>query len=276
MRDTLLALRSAVKRALRVHRNENDTMNGILGIVRIDYKYDPMLGDIDHPDSFTYPVKYKIVSDLTFETCKSGNVSDDVKRRFEDAITALAEMGASVIAGDCGFMLRLQSLARRRTKLPVIMSSLCLLPTIVTSYAEDEQIAIVTASKSSLMSMMPLVRTFCNVDVSDRRFIVVGCDDVPGFDAIDRGDPFDTELVRKGVVELAERTFAQHPGVRCFVFECTQLPPFSDATRARVGLPVFDVIDACNTFMASVRHKDTTYYDSAPYCSIETLSPLIV
>jgi hypothetical protein len=30
----------------------------------------------------------------------------------------------------------------------------------------------------------------------------------------------------------------KHPGIRAFVLECTDLPPYSEAIRRRSGLPV--------------------------------------
>ena len=45
--------------------------------------------------------------------------------------------GASVICGDTGFMMWFQSLARKSTKLPVILSSLAVLPAITCSYGPE-------------------------------------------------------------------------------------------------------------------------------------------
>ena len=38
-----------------------------LGVIRLDYDYPPALGDIDCPESFPYPVYYKVVPGFTFE-----------------------------------------------------------------------------------------------------------------------------------------------------------------------------------------------------------------
>jgi len=43
------------------------------------------------------------------------------------------------------------------------------------------------------------------------------------------------------------------PMVRAFLFECTELPPYSDAVRAATGMPVWDAITACSGFMAGFR-----------------------
>ena len=49
----------------------------------------------------------------------------------------------------------------------------------------------------------------------------------------------------------AKAVIAQYPALRCFLFECTELPPYSDAVRAATGLPVFDAITACDFFLSS-------------------------
>ena len=41
-----------------------------LGVIRLDYNYEPAKGDIDHPDSFNCDVYYKVVPGLTFKMCK--------------------------------------------------------------------------------------------------------------------------------------------------------------------------------------------------------------
>ena len=43
-----------------------------LGVVRLDYDYPPIPGDVDHPDSFSYDVVYRTIPGLTFEMAQSG------------------------------------------------------------------------------------------------------------------------------------------------------------------------------------------------------------
>jgi len=220
-----------------------------LGIIRLDYDYPPALGDIDHPGSFGYDVYYRVVPKLTFEMCQSGKLDDEVKENFIDAVRYLEAKGVTGITGDCGFFFWFQALARQTTKLPIYMSSLCLLPAVTCAYAKDEKIAIFTANSESLTPMRDLIRDECGVDTQDQRYIIVGCQDVDGFEAVADGDKVDVEKVAPGVVQLAKDVVAEHPDLRAIVFECTELPPYTDHVRAATGLPVFDAISACNTFI---------------------------
>ena len=43
-----------------------------LGVIRLDYHYPPIPGDVDCPDSFSYDVVYRTVPGLTFEMAQSG------------------------------------------------------------------------------------------------------------------------------------------------------------------------------------------------------------
>ena len=43
-----------------------------LGVIRLDYDYPPISGDIDSPESFSYDVVYRTVPGFTFEMAQSG------------------------------------------------------------------------------------------------------------------------------------------------------------------------------------------------------------
>ena len=153
-----------------------------LGVIRLDYDYPPAPGDIDHPDSFNCDVYYKVVPGLTFEMCQKGQMTEEVEKRFEDSIKWLVqEKKVKGITGDCGFMMNFQSLARNTSKISVFMSSLCQLPAVTCRYAEKDQIIIMTADAKSLKSMRGLIRDECGVDIQDKRYNIVGCEDVPHF-----------------------------------------------------------------------------------------------
>ena len=49
-----------------------------LGIIRLDYEYPPAPGDIDSPESFGYPVVYRMVPGLSFDMCQAGVMPPDV------------------------------------------------------------------------------------------------------------------------------------------------------------------------------------------------------
>ena len=103
--------------------------------------------------------------------------------------------------------------------------------------------------------MRELIERTCAVQVGEERFVIVDCKDVPGFEAVERGEAVDTLKVEPGMVELAKRVVSKHPVV-AILMECTELPPYSDAVRAATGLPVWDALSCCDFFVGSMKDND--------------------
>lgn len=224
-----------------------------LGVIRLDYDYPPAPGDIDSPESFGYDVFYRVVPGLTFGMCQSGKMTAAVEQNFEDALDWLVAKGVTGITGDCGFMMYFQQLARRKCSKPVFMSALAQTPAVTCAFNCHELIAIFTANSETLKPMRNLIKDECGVDPEERRFVIVGCQNVPGFEAVAEGGKVNVQKVTPGMVELAQKTLKEHPKIRAILFECTELPPYSDAVRAATRLPVFDAITCCDFFISGAK-----------------------
>jgi len=221
-----------------------------LGVIRLDYDYPPAPGDIDHPGSFGYDVYYRVVPGLTFAMCQKGKMTPAVEKEFVEAIAFLESKQVSGITGDCGFMMYFQQLARRHTTKPVFLSALAQLPAVVCAFNAFELIAVFTANGASLHPMRSLIKDECGVDPEEKRFIIVGCEDVPGFEAVAAGEKVDVQKVTPGMVTKALQVLKKHPQIRALLMECTELPPYSDALRRATGLPVYDAITGCDFFLS--------------------------
>ena len=242
--------KSSCRQLLAMWRTKIKKRAPSLGIIRLDYDYPTALGDIDCPESFSYDVFYKVVPGFTFEMCQTGSLTDEVLERFKDSIKWLVkEKNVSGITGDCGFMMHFQKIAREITCVPVFMSSLCQLPTLTCAFSPNEEIIIMTANGQSLEPMRDLIRYECGVDTQEKRWHIIGCEDVEGFEAVALGKKVDTKKVEAGIVKKALEALEHYPDSRAFVMECTECPTYSDAIRCRTGLPVFDAITACNFFI---------------------------
>lgn len=136
------------------------------------------------------------------------------------------------------------------TKKPILLSSLMLLPSIVASFGPNDKVIIVTANARSLDPMQDLIKRQCGIDAQDLRFVYVGCETVPHFgEEVEAGLKVNTELAQPGIVQNVKNAIAKHPQARAILFECTELPPYSDAVREATGLPVFDSITNCDFVM---------------------------
>jgi Asp/Glu/hydantoin racemase len=129
------------------------------------------------------------------------------------------------------------------------MSSLVQLPAITAAYSPKESIAIFTANSKTLTPMNGLIKEQCGVSPEEDRFVIVGCQDIPGFEAVAIGAKVDVAKVTPGIVALAKQVLAQNPTIRAILLECTELPPYSDALRHATGLPVYDAITCANMFI---------------------------
>merc|ERR1712216_34831 len=191
------------------------------------------------PGSHGYPVIYRVVPGLTFEMAQTGFLTEADEKRFVEAIHFLEAQGVCGIAGDRGFMMYFQKLARRNTKLPVFMSSLAQLPAVTCGFAKNELIAILTVNGKSLKPMKPLIKDECGVDANETRYVIVGCEDVFG---------------TPGIIRKVQQVLKKHPQIRAFCLESAELPPYADSIRSATGLPVYDAITNCAFFMSG--HKD--------------------
>ena len=129
------------------------------------------------------------------------------------------------------------------------MSALAQLPAVTCCYARDEQIIIMTANGHTLEPMRDLIRDECGVETQKKRFVVVGCEDVAGFEAVALGEKVDVEKCTPGIVQKALDSIKANPQIRAILLECTELPPYADAIRHATGLPVYDAITNADFFI---------------------------
>jgi hypothetical protein len=224
-----------------------------LGVIRLDYDYPPAPGDIDCPQSFGYDVFYRVVPGLTFTMCQSGKMTPEVEQKFKEAVDWLIAQGVSGITGDCGFMMYFQKLARMHCAKPVFMSSLAQLPAVTCAFNQHELVCIFTANAKTLTPMRDLIKDECGVDPDERRFVIVGCETVPGFEAVAEGGKVNVQKVTPGIVQLANETLQKFPKIRAILLECTELPPYADALRSSTRLPVYDAITNCDFFITGMQ-----------------------
>ena len=78
---------------------------------------------------------------------------------------------------------------------PVFMSSLSILPVIACSFNETRLIAILTANAEKLKMMGPLIEEKCRLNTRAANFVIVGCEEVDGYEAVANGDKVDTTKV---------------------------------------------------------------------------------
>jgi len=254
---TLNAAKTSGEQVLQKRGGHPKKRDVSLGVVRLDYDYEAAIGDIDHPGSYDHHVYYRAVHNLTFDVCKAGPHEDSWTPHLQEKYLAaidwlITEKNVNAIAADCGFYMWFQKLAREHVKgLPVCMSSLSMLPSLVISIDPSAKIAVFTADSGQLKPMTSLIEEECGLSLNDDRLVFVGCQHVDFFgEAVAKGDKVDVPKATPHIVQKALDTQKENPNLRAFLFECTELPPYSDAVREATGLPVYDAITGTQFFLS--------------------------
>jgi len=136
-------------------------------------------------------------------------------------------------------------------RVPVFMSSMMQCPLISVAFDKYDKILILTANSETLKPQKEQLLSHCGFDVDDDRFVIRGCQDIPGFDAVAKGEKVDVPYVTPGIIKMVKELIIQFPTLRAICLECTELPPYADALRAETKLPVFDAITAADYFISA-------------------------
>lgn len=169
---------------------------------------------------------------------------------FITAARRLVERGAVAISANCGFSSRHQEAVAAAVNVPVVLSSLLLLPSLLRQVPRAAKIAVVTADSTNLGEELLGID-----DPGERARIVIG--------GIEGGELLRNEMLRpppvtpvssiqKDVETCVDHLRAKHPDIGAFLFECTGFPMVTPAIRLRTKLPIYDLADLCRMAFASV------------------------
>lgn len=166
------------------------------------------------------------------------------------AARRLVQRGAAVIFSDCGFFIRHQAAVAAAVDIPVAMSSLLLIPTLLRQLSPARKLAVVTADSRHLgEDLLGLDNP------TDRSRVVIGGVEGGEFvrNALTRPPaPTTTEQMEREVSACVTRLLAEHPEIATLLFECSGFPYVTKALRRRTGLPIFDLTDLGRLMLASI------------------------
>ena len=212
----------------------------MIGIIMLDTGFPRVCGDIGNPASFRNPVIYECVGQATVERAvTSGTLSGSLEKQFVQAACALEQRGAKVIGTSCGFLAHLQESIQSGVNVPVLASSLLLIPTLRSLIGERTKIGVLTFDQDKLST------THCTDLASD--YIVVQSLPKEGelFQCISNDAPMlNQDAAAEDVLTSASQMFIHHPEIGLILIECTNISPYKDLLRETFNRPVFDLIDA--------------------------------
>ncbi len=224
-----------------------DNASGVhLGVLMLNTSFPRLEGDIGNPSTFPFKVDHTVITSATAEAVvRSEGPAPFVKTEFIDGASDLIENGATMITTSCGFLCVCQDEFEAALPVPVVTSSLTMLPALADKYGRDRPIGILTFDGHTLSKM--------TLPEGTGPVIIQGLEDGEElFPVISRdGLVLDPARAERDAINAARTLRARAPDMVAVVIECTNLPPYRDAIEREVGVPVYDFRDAIAKAMSS-------------------------
>jgi hypothetical protein len=204
-----------------------------------------LVGNSTNLKSYAYPVRLKPVQGANVHTILENPDPAVLKTMIEDARALVAD-GVKAITTSCGFNAIFQRELAAAVNVPVFASSLLQVPLVKQIHGTSSEICVITARASALRP-----EHFVSAGIANQEGLVIrGLEDCKAWNQIFAEPEADVDLeeIEREVLGTALQAIEEHPNIRAFVLECTDLPPFSNAIRRQTGLPVFDFITMVNYF----------------------------
>lgn len=202
-----------------------------------------LVGNSTNPASYDYPVRLCPVLGANVHTILENPDLAVLRTMIEEARSMVAD-GFKAITTSCGFNAIFQRELAAAVSVPVFSSSLLQVPLVRQMHGPSSEICILTAKASALR---PAHLTSVGIANADGLHIC-GLEACQAWNTIFTNPEAEVDLdaIEREVIATALNALEQHPNIRAFVLECTDLPPFSVAIRRQTGLPVFDFITMAN------------------------------
>lgn len=208
-----------------------------LGILVLDTRFPRIPGDAGNPATWPFPVLTKVVRDASPERVVHGR-AEGLVEAFVAAGCELAAEGAAAIITTCGFLALHQGELAGRLPVPFASSALLQLPVLERLLAGDRRPGVLTIDAAAL------TRAHLLAVGADPETPVVGVHPDGEFTRTFLGNQptLDVAAAERELLAAGDRLVAQHPDLGAIVLECANMPPYAAALRARLGLPVYDMV----------------------------------
>lgn len=219
----------------------------VIGILKLETRFERFIGDIGNPDSLPYPTLIETVAGATADKVTSLK-DDSLLDPFIAAGKRLVAKGANAITTTCGFLVLYQRELARHLPVPVATSSLLQIPIAQALLPAGKRVGVLTFDGANL-GPRHLAAAGAPLDTA-----VVGLDRASAFRAdILGGPPVTSELRRADALCCAAELARQEPQLGAVVIECTNMAPYSAAIGAELGVPVFDTVTLVEWLATGVR-----------------------
>ena len=204
-----------------------------LGVLMLETRFPRLAGDIGNAASFSCAVEYAVVPQASVARLAAAEPDAALLGPFVDAGRKLVERGCDRIATSCGFLVLWQKQLASALEVPVVSSSLLLLPRLPDAG----------------------VLTFDPAALGSRHLAAAGASADTPWDGLQPRDSLyrtiaedRTELDRVAaqneVIAAGRRLLRRAPRIKNIVLECTNFGPYRPALAISLGLPVHGIVEA--------------------------------
>lgn len=227
---------------------------GPVGLLLLDTRFVRAPGDLGRPDSWPMRMMPRVVRDARPSNVVRASARlqvDACLPAFAQAARALHGERVRAITTSCGFLVLLQAGLQAAVPVPVVTSSLLLLPGLLQLHP---QVGVLTIDAASLGEAH--LRSAGVPGDRLRDVVVQGVDPQGSFarGILDDSPGFDTASAGNDVVQAALALQRRRPGLRAVVLECTNMPPFGARVREATGWTT--VLDLADAVALRLRRRD--------------------
>ena len=222
-----------------------------LGILMLEAKFPRIPGDMGNATTWPFPVLYRVVKGASPERVVL-NAAAGLLDDFLAAAADLVSLGAEAITTNCGFLALFQRELAAHVRVPVATSALIQVPWVQATLPPGKRVGVITVSAKSLTPRhleaagvkldTPIVGTESGREFF--RVLILG-----------EKDDLDVGLAAQDILDAGRALVARHDDIGAIVLECTNMPPYADALREALGLPVFDIYSLITWFHAGLRPR---------------------
>jgi len=226
-----------------------------VGIVTLDTAHDLVPGNMQHAQSFPFPVMYGVVKGVPFAQIAVGD--EAATAPILAAALALEASGVDVIVGACGSFGHYQQAAAAVLSVPVCLSPLVQVPFLLSLLPATKKLAILFARTSAFTAR---VQQACTIGADHlSRLVLAEADGLEGFRAVmDASLPLDDARLRREVAEHTRMIVQRDPAIGGWLIQCSDLPPYALDIAMATRLPVWDMtVLTCHLYraLAPVRYE---------------------
>jgi hypothetical protein len=228
----------------------------VIGIMLNRITYPMIPGNVGNASTYDFPVRIVNVPDLPTDWwCDERGPDATRMAKVVDTARRLEAEGVRAITTGCGFYAIFQREVADAVRIPVFTSPLLMVPIVHRMLGRKGRIGILTAGSKNLGQ-----GHFDGVGINPEEIPlgIVGMEEYDEFRRVilEESKPdVDTEVMEHEVLDAAKRLLHLYPDTEAFVFECSDLPPFSKAVQQVTGLPVFDFITMIRWVRTAVVQK---------------------